>query len=72
MATDYAAITNADELIDEIAKLADEHRELGELIKQLTVHAVRDLGAKKLTAAAAAAVSRPTLYAWLDEEEHRS
>ena len=66
---DPSEITEADELLAVIAKLSQEHRERAEEIKRLTVHAVRDLGALRYAAAAAAAVSRPTLNAWLDAEE---
>lgn len=70
--TDYDAITDADELLAAIAKLAAEQADRASLIKQLAVHAVRDLGAPRVGTAIAAAISRPTLNAWLasDELEH--
>ena len=72
MSDAYETITDPDELVDVITKLADEQQDRAELIKQLTIHAVRDLGARKVTAAAAAAVSRPTLDAWLNADDREN
>lgn len=63
---ELAAITDPEALLDEIEKLADEKSRLEILIREQTVRAVHHLGAKRMGAAAAANISRPTLNAWLD------
>ena len=72
MTTGYAAITDPDKLLKVIEDLADEQLERAGLIRELTIHAVRDLGVQKIAAAAAADISRPTLDAWLGTDKEKS
>ena len=70
VATDYEFITDPAELVAAIAKLADERDALVGLIQRLTVRAVQ-MGALRYVVADAASISRPTLNAWVAEQENR-
>lgn len=59
----------AEKLLAEIQQLADKHADYAERIKLMSIRAVDELGAARIRTAAAAKVSRPTLNAWLKENE---
>jgi len=70
--TNIEGITDPEDLLDAIEKLSDEAKGLNATIKAQTIRAVHHLGARRVAAAAAAAISRPTLNAWLDEYAERA
>ena len=66
MRTD-AEIQNSEDFLDELESLATTRSDLAEQIKAHAIRAVREFGATRMSTAAAANVSRPTLNSWLGE-----
>lgn len=65
MADKITELTDVEELLDAITALADERMRLDRIIKEQSLRAI-ELGARRYSTSAAAAVSRPTLNAWID------